>query len=161
MLLKRTLEAINHRARDALEKRLRLAVRSTVVTAALDATTALTAHVDRAVDFTNRDSVQTNADLVRECLHEIRDDADRNLNTPVPWRECLPTAILDAQQLSPTSRTGRALTPPTKPTCAQRLRRMYEQHFFGGCFMCVCVLAAPSRGARRHARGAPRRRRQH
>jgi hypothetical protein len=96
VLLKRALEAINRRAREALEKRLRLAVRSTVVTAALDATTALAAHVDRAVDFTNRESVQTNADLVRECLNEIRDDADRNLGTPVPWRECLPAAILDA-----------------------------------------------------------------
>jgi hypothetical protein len=31
---------------------------------------------------------------VRDCLNEIRDDADRNLGTPVPWRECLPTAIL-------------------------------------------------------------------
>jgi hypothetical protein len=66
------------------------APRRTVVTAALldattallDATTALAAHVDSAVDFTNRDSVQTNADLVRECLNEIRDDADRNLSTP-------------------------------------------------------------------------------
>ncbi len=66
MLLKRALEAINRRAHEALEKRLRLAVRS------------------------------TNADLVRECLNEIRDDADRNLGTPVPWRECLPAAILDA-----------------------------------------------------------------
>jgi hypothetical protein len=102
VLLKRALEAINRRTRDALEKRLRLAVRSrTVVTAALllDATTALAAHVDRAVHFTNHDSVQTNADLVRECLNEIRDDADLNLGTPVPWRECLPTAILDAHPL--------------------------------------------------------------
>ncbi len=95
-LLKRALEGINRRARDALEKRLRLAVRSAVVTAALDATGALAAHVDRTVDFTNRHSVQANADLVRDCLNEISDDADRNLGTPVPWRECLPAAILDA-----------------------------------------------------------------
>jgi hypothetical protein len=66
--------------------------RSAVVTAALDANAALAAHVDRAVDFTNRHSVQANADLVRDCLNEIRDDADRNLGTPVPWRECLPAA---------------------------------------------------------------------
>ncbi len=65
-LLKRALEGINRRARDALEKHLRLAVRSSaVVTAALlaataallAATAALAAHVDRAVDFTNRHSV--------------------------------------------------------------------------------------------------------
>jgi hypothetical protein len=31
---------------------------------------------------------------VLDCLNEIRDDADRNLGTPVPWRECLPAAIL-------------------------------------------------------------------
>jgi hypothetical protein len=77
-LFKRALEGINRRARDALEKRLRLAVRSSssaVVTAALvlDATAALAAHVDRAADFTNRHSVQSNADLVRDCLNEIRE----------------------------------------------------------------------------------------
>jgi hypothetical protein len=97
-LLKRALEGINRRARDALEKRLRLAVHSgsTVVTAVLlDATAALlAAYVDRTVDFTNRYSVQANADLVCDCLNEIRDNADRNLGTPVPWRECLPAAIL-------------------------------------------------------------------
>ena len=92
-LLKRALEGINRRARDALEKRLRLAVRGGVATtpAALD---LLAAHVDRAVDFTDRHSVQANAALVRDCLNEIRDDADRNLPTPVPWRECLPPSIL-------------------------------------------------------------------
>jgi hypothetical protein len=84
MLLKRALKAINSRARNALGKRLRLSVSSTVVTAALAATATLAAHVDRAVDFTNRASVHTNAYLVRECLNEIRDDADRNLGTLVP-----------------------------------------------------------------------------
>jgi hypothetical protein len=63
-LLKRALEAINRRARDALEKRLRLAVRGGVATAAL--VDALAAHVDRAVDFTDRHSVQADAALVRD-----------------------------------------------------------------------------------------------
>jgi hypothetical protein len=105
-LLKRALESINRRARDALEKRLRLAVRSSsgVATAVLDATAALlAAHVDRAVDFTDRHSVQANADLVRDCLNEIREDADRNLGTPVPWRECLPAAILLDAHDAPTA----------------------------------------------------------
>ena len=94
-LLKRALEGINRRARDALDKRLRLAVRAGVATTIIDdATAALAAHVDRAVDFTDRHSVQANAALVRDCLNEIRDDADRNLPTPVPWRECLPPSIL-------------------------------------------------------------------
>jgi hypothetical protein len=94
-LLKRALEGINRRARDALDKRLRLAVRGGVATTIIDdATAALAAHVDRAVDFTDRHSVQANAALVRDCLNEIRDDADRNLPTPVPWRECLPPSIL-------------------------------------------------------------------
>ncbi len=43
---------------------------------------------------TDRHSVQANAALVRDCLNEIRDDADRNLPTPVPWRECLPASII-------------------------------------------------------------------
>ncbi len=67
-----------------------------VITASLAATAALDAHVDRAVDFTNRASVHTNTDLVRECLNEILSEADRNLGTPVPWREFLPANILDA-----------------------------------------------------------------
>jgi len=99
-LLKRALEGINRRARDALDKRLRLAVRGSgggggVATTIIDdATAALTAHDDRPVDFTDRHSVQANAALVRDCLNEIRDDADRNPPTPVPWRECLPASIL-------------------------------------------------------------------
>ncbi len=31
---------------------------------------------------------------MRDCLNEIRDDADRNLPTPGPWRECLPASII-------------------------------------------------------------------
>jgi hypothetical protein len=118
-LLKRALEAINRCARNALEKRLRLDVRSTVVTAALDATTALAAHVDRAVDFANRDAVHQNTDLVCECLSAIRDDADRNPANAVRLRECLPPSSTPTRPpSSPTSRTGRTPTPTMRPTCA-------------------------------------------
>ena len=110
LFLERELARVNSRARDALEERARLAVRSAanadynapadaVATAAL---AALAAHVDRAVDFTDRASVAQNAALVCECLDDIRyyaknhqtngDDHDHD-HDPVPWRECQQYAI--------------------------------------------------------------------
>ena len=50
-------------------------------------------HFDRAVDFTDRASVAQNAALVCECLDGIRDYANQTVD-PVPWRECLPPAII-------------------------------------------------------------------
>ncbi len=43
--------------------------------------------------------------MVRDCLNEIRDDADRNLPTPVPWRECLPASILHDDNAPATTTT--------------------------------------------------------
>ena len=102
LFLERELARVNTRARDALEERARLAVRSAanadynapadaVATAAL---AALAAHVDGVVDFTDRASVAQNAALVCECLDDIRDYYAKNHQTtgddhdPVPWREC-------------------------------------------------------------------------
>ena len=101
LFLERELARVNSRARDALEERARLAVRSAanadynapadaVATAAL---AALAAHVDGVVDFTDRASVAQNAALVCECLDGIRDYANQT-GDPVPWRECLPPAII-------------------------------------------------------------------
>ena len=101
LFLERELARVNSRARDALEERARLAVRSAanadynapadaVATAAL---AALAAHVDGVVDFTDRASVAQNAALVCECLDDIRYFAKNHQTTgddhdPVPWREC-------------------------------------------------------------------------
>jgi hypothetical protein len=104
-------------------------------------------------------SVQATADLMRDCLNEIRDDADCNLGTPSRGASACPplsssltpttTTRPRPSSSSPTSRTGRAPTPPTSPTCAPRLRRMLRRErplgrvFGGGCVcvrLCVCVL---------------------
>ena len=106
LFLERELARVNSRARDALEERARLAVRSAanadynapadaVATAAL---AALAAHVDGVVDFTDRASIAKNAALVCECLDGIRDYANHQTtgdhHDPVPWRVCQQYVII-------------------------------------------------------------------
>ena len=107
LFLERELARVNSRARDALEERARLAVRSAanadynapadaVATAAL---AALAAHVDGVVDFTDRASIAQNAALVCECLDGIRDYANHQTtgdhhDDPVPWRVCQQYVII-------------------------------------------------------------------
>jgi hypothetical protein len=111
-LLERKLWATNNRASEHLEKRARLAVRIGASDSAVTSSSeAATAYVERTFDPADPVSLCQNAALVCECLNIIRSDGDASFGTPVLWRESLPYAR---------ARTGRAPTPATRPTCAQR-----------------------------------------
>jgi hypothetical protein len=57
----------------------------------------LDAHINHAIDFGSGASVDAKANIVCKCLDKVRKDANLDgAEEAVPWRECLPEAILSS-----------------------------------------------------------------
>ncbi len=84
MLLKWEVQAANDRARRAWCARGSL--------------NAVIGDCNKAFDPADAESVRQDPEFMCECLDKICADANAPGGAPVPWRECLPPALLDCAE---------------------------------------------------------------